>query len=149
MKYGIYTMIAICLLSCIKENKGDTHIVEDTVWEIDFLDNFDTFYKTTKSTKSNTSTSTQEIKPVVIVKDTVESKVIPNNYEYRISRKVKDFIKDRNDKEGVCEIANDNADGQVIVSGDIESIKTMQSIFKEKKIKSFRFSFVSKTCWAS
>ena len=43
MKYGIYTMIAICLLSCIKENKGDTHIVEDTVWEIDFLDNFDTF----------------------------------------------------------------------------------------------------------
>ena len=38
MKYGIYTMIAICLLSCIKENKGDTHIVEDTVWEIDFLD---------------------------------------------------------------------------------------------------------------
>ena len=26
-------------------------------------------------------------------------------------------------KKGVCEIANDNADGQVIISGDKESVK--------------------------
>ncbi len=48
--------------------------------------------KSTKSSASTSSTITKDIKPVV-VKDTVESKVIPNNYEYRISRKVKDFIK--------------------------------------------------------
>ena len=50
--------------------------------------------------------------------------------------KVKDFIKDRNDKEGVCEIANDNADGQVIISGDRSSVSSLQILLKEKKIKS-------------
>jgi len=49
--------------------------------------------------------------------------------------KVKDFIKDRNDKEGVCEIANDNADGQVIISGDRSSVNSFQILLKEKKIK--------------
>ena len=49
--------------------------------------------------------------------------------------KVKDFIKDRNDKEGVCEIANDNADGQVIISGDKSSVNSFQILLKEKKIK--------------
>ena len=36
--------------------------------------------------------------------------------------------------EGVCEIANDNADGQTIVSGDVESINTLESfLIKNKK----------------
>tara|TARA_B100000609_G_C17173613_1_gene413087 strand:- start:61 stop:999 length:939 start_codon:yes stop_codon:yes gene_type:complete len=39
-------------------------------------------------------------------------------------------------EKGVCEIANDNADGQVIVSGDKDSIDSFQSLLKEKKIKS-------------
>ena len=50
--------------------------------------------------------------------------------------KVKDFIKDRNNKEDVCEIANDNADGQVIISGDKASVNSFQIFLKEKKIKS-------------
>ena len=37
--------------------------------------------------------------------------------------------------KGVCEIANDNADGQTIISGDIESIKTLKDILKENKKK--------------
>ena len=37
---------------------------------------------------------------------------------------------------GICEIANDNADGQVILSGDKETIKSFQLILKENKIKS-------------
>ena len=36
----------------------------------------------------------------------------------------------------VCEIANDNADGQTIVSGNLESINELQNILKEKKKKS-------------
>ena len=36
----------------------------------------------------------------------------------------------------VCEVANDNANGQVIVSGEKESIQTLQISLKEKKIKS-------------
>ena len=36
----------------------------------------------------------------------------------------------------VCEIANDNADGQVIVSGDKKSVDLFQKILKDKKIKS-------------
>jgi [acyl-carrier-protein] S-malonyltransferase len=38
--------------------------------------------------------------------------------------------------EGVCEVANDNAEGQVIVSGNEEKIELLQKILKEKKIKS-------------
>ena len=41
-----------------------------------------------------------------------------------------------NNNKGVCEVANDNAEGQVIVSGNKESIENFQSILKEKKIKS-------------
>ena len=37
--------------------------------------------------------------------------------------------------KGVCEIANDNAEGQTIVSGDIESINSLQIILKENKKK--------------
>ena len=50
---------------------------------------------------------------------------------------VKEFIKKfQNNKSGICEIANDNAEGQVIISGDSESIKKFQLFIKEKKIKS-------------
>ncbi len=38
--------------------------------------------------------------------------------------------------DGVCEIANDNAVGQVIVSGDIKSIDILTKKLKEDKIKS-------------
>jgi [acyl-carrier-protein] S-malonyltransferase len=37
--------------------------------------------------------------------------------------------------KGVCEIANDNAEGQTIISGDIESINLLQNILKENKKK--------------
>ena len=47
-----------------------------------------------------------------------------------------DLLKKRNNEKGVCEIANDNADGQVIVSGNKESIDTFQNILKEKRVKS-------------
>ena len=33
----------------------------------------------------------------------------------------------------VCEIANDNAEGQTIISGDIKSIKNLQEILKQNK----------------
>ena len=45
------------------------------------------------------------------------------------------IINDKN-KKGTCEIANDNADGQVIISGDKDSIESFQASLKEKKIKS-------------
>ena len=45
-----------------------------------------------------------------------------------------DLLK-KNNNEGVCEIANDNADGQVIVSGNKESVLSFQMLLKEKKIK--------------
>ena len=50
---------------------------------------------------------------------------------------VKNLIqKSQNDRSGICEIANDNAEGQVIVSGDSDNIKNFQMFLKEKKIKS-------------
>ena len=45
-----------------------------------------------------------------------------------------DFIKKVKTK-GVLEIANDNAEGQTIISGDIESINYLQNILKENKKK--------------
>ena len=38
-------------------------------------------------------------------------------------------------KNGVCEIANDNAKGQVIVSGNKNEIEALKLLLKEKKIK--------------
>ena len=49
---------------------------------------------------------------------------------------INDLINMREDNKGVCEIANDNADGQVIISGDKDSLTSFQIILKEKKIKS-------------
>jgi len=37
--------------------------------------------------------------------------------------------------KGVCEIANDNAEGQTIISGDIESVNSLKNILKENKKK--------------
>ena len=37
--------------------------------------------------------------------------------------------------EGVCEIANDNSEGQTIISGDIKSIDYLENILKENKKK--------------
>ena len=39
------------------------------------------------------------------------------------------------EKKGVCEIANDNAKGQVIVSGDLNKINDLKTILKKEKIK--------------
>ena len=52
------------------------------------------------------------------------------------THEIYDILKSKNDIKGVCEIANDNADGQVIVSGNKESVEALQLILKEKKIKS-------------
>ena len=55
---------------------------------------------------------------------------------------VKNYIqKSQNNRSGICEIANDNAEGQVIISGDSESIKKFQLFLKEKNKK---HSFKSK-----
>ena len=48
---------------------------------------------------------------------------------------VNNLINNDKNKKGTCEIANDNADGQVIISGDTKSIKLLQILLKEKKIK--------------
>ena len=47
-----------------------------------------------------------------------------------------DLIKFNKNKNGICEIANDNAIGQIIISGDTETIDLFQQILREKKIKS-------------
>ena len=49
---------------------------------------------------------------------------------------VKEMIKNLKNQKGICEIANDNAEGQVIVSGDKITINLFQNFLKEKKIKS-------------
>ena len=46
------------------------------------------------------------------------------------------LIQSQHNEKGICEIANDNADGQVIISGSKERIESFQKILKEKKIKS-------------
>jgi len=38
----------------------------------------------------------------------------------------------------ICEIANDNAEGQVIISGKKESVERIEIVLKEKKIKSIQ-----------
>ena len=46
------------------------------------------------------------------------------------------LIQSQSNEKGICEIANDNADGQVIISGNKERVENFQKILKEKKIKS-------------
>ena len=52
------------------------------------------------------------------------------------TKEIKDMFKLTEKVEGICEIANDNAEGQVIVSGNKEKIELLQNVLKEKKIKS-------------
>ena len=47
-----------------------------------------------------------------------------------------ELIKNSKIHNGVCEVANDNAEGQIIISGDKEALDKFQIILKEKKIKS-------------
>ena len=49
---------------------------------------------------------------------------------------IKDLLKLKKINNSICEIANDNADGQVILSGDKKSVLSFQEILKSKKIKS-------------
>ncbi len=48
---------------------------------------------------------------------------------------IQNLINSRKNKKGICQIANDNADGQVIVSGDKDNVKDFQIQLKEKNIK--------------
>ena len=51
------------------------------------------------------------------------------------SDEIEKLLKLKKEEKGICEIANDNADGQVIVSGNTESIESFKTLLKEKKIK--------------
>ena len=52
------------------------------------------------------------------------------------TEEIEKLLKLRSKDNGVCEVANDNAEGQVIVSGNKESIDSFKLFLKEKKIKS-------------
>ena len=55
------------------------------------------------------------------------------------NKEITDLLESRKDDVGVCEIANDNADGQVIVSGNKESINSLKDLLTQKnKIYSFK-----------
>ncbi len=47
---------------------------------------------------------------------------------------INNFLKNVKTK-GVCEVANDNADGQIIISGNVESINDLKNTLKENKKK--------------
>jgi len=49
---------------------------------------------------------------------------------------VKNLLMSEKEKRGVCEIANDNAEGQVILSGEKNVVDLFKDKLKEKKIKS-------------
>ena len=46
------------------------------------------------------------------------------------------LLKLKKENKGICEIANDNANGQIIVSGNSESVESLKLVLTEKKIKS-------------
>ena len=48
---------------------------------------------------------------------------------------IKELIENKKDHNKVCEIANDNADGQVIISGEKTSVDELRENLKKKKIK--------------
>ena len=52
------------------------------------------------------------------------------------AEELNNLMQNINFKEGICEIANDNANGQIIISGDKDSVQLFQNLLKEKKIKS-------------
>ena len=47
---------------------------------------------------------------------------------------INNFLKDLK-TNGICEIANDNAEGQIIISGDVESLKDFKGILKKNEKK--------------
>ena len=47
---------------------------------------------------------------------------------------IKNLIKELK-VSGVCEVANDNAEGQIIISGDVDSVNSLQNILKDNKKK--------------
>ena len=49
---------------------------------------------------------------------------------------INDLLKSINNEEGVCEIANDNATGQIILSGDKNKVNYFKTILKKNNIKS-------------
>ena len=49
---------------------------------------------------------------------------------------IKDLLKTNNNKNAICEIANDNANGQVILSGNKDDIEFFNDVLRQKKIKS-------------
>ena len=54
-----------------------------------------------------------------------------------LGMKIKDvnnLLKSKDQKKGICEIANDNAEGQVILSGHKEKVENIQTFLKEMKI---------------
>ncbi len=51
---------------------------------------------------------------------------------------IKELISMNLNKDDVCEIANDNAEGQVIISGKKDSVERIEKVLKEKKIKSIQ-----------
>jgi len=52
------------------------------------------------------------------------------------TNEIENLIQSISNKKGICEIANDNAVGQIIISGDKDSVQLLQFLLKEKKIKS-------------
>ncbi len=48
----------------------------------------------------------------------------------------KELIEFKKENQGVCEIANDNAEGQVILSGEKTAVQSLQLRLKKNKIKS-------------
>ena len=51
------------------------------------------------------------------------------------TNEVLNLLELKKDINGVCEIANDNADGQVILSGNKECLDQIQILFKNNKKK--------------
>ena len=52
------------------------------------------------------------------------------------TNEIEELLKLNSTDKGVCEIANDNANGQVIISGHRESVNSFQSFLKQKNIRS-------------
>ena len=50
-------------------------------------------------------------------------------------KEISDLLKLSDENKGVCEIANDNANGQVILSGNKDRVESLQLILKEKRVK--------------
>ena len=48
---------------------------------------------------------------------------------------IKNLLNLQKTENGVCEIANDNAEGQIIISGNKEKVDSFQLLLKDKKIK--------------